>query len=151
MIQSMLISEKAKNAWKRRIVIGILVDALIMSGFIAYSLIYRDYKNFWIIISFLIMIILLTAIAFFFNYIRTPAKIKRIDNEGFEYVTVLGRRRIILWKQIIDIGKYNEFDDIFIIYKTKTGKESIEVIYEQGIKIKEAWEKWNKKESMKKS
>ena len=144
MIQSMLISEKAKNAWKMRVVIGILVEVLILSGFIFYSFMFDNYKNFWIIISFLIVIILLTAIAFFFNYIRTPAKIKTINDRGFEYLTVLGKRRVVLWNQIITIEKYRNFNDMFIIYRTNTGKESIDIIYEQGIKIKEAWEEWKK-------
>ena len=63
----------------------------------------------------------------------------------------MGKRRVILWDQIIDIEKYRKFDDVFIIYKTNTGKEGVDIIYEQGIKIKEAWEEWNRKESMKKS
>ena len=151
MVYPMLISEKAKKAWKRRIIMGMLVETLILFGFIFYSFMFSDYRNFWIIVLFLITIILFTGMAFFFNYIRTPAEIKRITDEGFEYVTVVGRRREILWNQIIDIRRYDKFGDMFILYKTKTGKEGIEVIYEHGLKLKEAWEEWKKQESMKKS
>ena len=142
MIYPMLISKKAKDAWIKRILIWLLVESSILVGFLIYTIIFKIYKNFLIVISFLMAVIFLTILAFFLNYIRTPAEIRTINDRGFEYLTVLGKRRVILWDQIIDIEKYRKFDDVFIIYRINTGKEGIDIIYEQGIKIKEAWEKW---------
>ena len=144
----MLLSKNLQKKCKRQMLFGVGILLFILFSFMVYSISAHDYKNFWIIIIVILLILLFELIAWFLNYARTPAKLEKIDEVGFEYITVLGKKRRIRWEQIVEIQKFREYPDMGILYTTKTGKEGIEIRADVGEEIRRAWERWKKEQEV---
>ena len=138
-----LLSDKAK---KKITVNYLVINIILLSAFgfiyIHASLISHNWHAFVMGVAVFIVIYLISILAIFLNYARTPAQIKSITEDGFIYVTVTGKTREIAWKNVVKIVKFKSYNDYEIIYKTKTGNECIEVRADIGEKIKREWERW---------
>ena len=149
MVREMLLSEKAKKAVKMRYCAILVFMGLFFLLLVIFNIFFLNRKNIQYIIFVFSTIYSILFAALLLNYARTPARLEKIDGVGFEYITVLGKRRRIRWEQIVEIQKFREYPDMGILYRTKTGKEGIEIRADVGEEIRRAWERWKEEQEVK--
>ncbi len=137
-----MVSPRLIKKWKKYI---FLTGALYLIFFIIiYSYLLIIGRQDLITVSGLIffVIFILSETSLFLNYLRWPVNIT-IKDTGVEYVAVSSKKRLIKWTDICDIHASD--NSIYLIYQTFFGKTAIPIIKEEGVKIKEAWEEWKRK------
>ncbi len=144
----LMVSDCLIKSWKKYMLLGALIFAIFFFMTLAYLMLISREDLIVIAEVIFLAVFMLAELSLYLNYLRWPSSIL-IRDGGIEYVSVSKKRRLIHWSSIVSIDM--EKCDVYIVYSTWMGKVALPIINDIGLKIKEAWEKWNKKESMKKS